>query len=772
MPIIENLAATLGSAVRAFKQARDGQDGHTTARRPLFLDNVTQEGKWQGGTWQPEQDAAALRAMQNSWVYMIIQRKAMEKSAASLYVVDNPSGLPDGGKVIPCHDLLRIWRNPNPHMDGQFLSIFMDWWLDLLGNTYLFTALDEYGRLAELWPLPANKVNPIPGDRERFIDYFEYTANGTVFRIPAEYIYHEMYPNPYDVFRGLAPLVAGMLASDSDSAMAYWNGAFFGQQNVMPSAVISLSSGDPKQPLDPSDVQTFKAQLQDDYAAINRKTAVTNAYDMSVAVLGWNARDMDFLNGRNFTKDEIIQVFGGFSGMFDKNATEANATVADNMFKEKTIWPSLGLRAGRITSHLLRRFYGKSQEARYEDIRPINRQLNMQESAASSGVMLIDERRKRFWNLGPLPNSEGQRLETAAPASPFPTDYSAGAPAPASNPALPTASNALPPSARSLAEELKAWRWRSLKSLEDGRPLTLDFKSLVISPELNAAILDGLEVSQNESDVKSVFALANEKGLIRSWRPWSAFELRLMAETNQVLLAQMDALVAQLRATGSADALSDPLMWATQEQMMRDMLEPVMLDIAASAVKRVESTVSSLSGSTVAVNWGLANENAVAWARQHAGEMISKVTQTTKTAVADQVAQWAQSSEGLDGLIARVRGMAGENGKPIFNSVRAEMIAVTEATNTYAGANSTAWTAAGYAPAAYKPAYHIMCRCYLMPYKLKSGEKVLVNYTARDERVCLQKLTAPWGTVDGCRDLHTVIVSEGQYLGKKISEVE
>jgi hypothetical protein len=176
----------------------------------------------------------------------------------------------------------------------------------------------------------------------------------------------------------------------------------------------------------------------------------------------------------------------------------------------------------------------------------------------------------------------------------------------------------------------------------------------------------------------------------------------------------------------------------------------------------------SLGNTAMSVDWNLANERAEQWARDHAGQLIRQVTDTTKQAVADQVAEWAQSSEGLQGLIDRVAGLTDDDAKPIFNRARAERIAVTEATNTYGGANATAWAAAGYAPAAYKPGAHVGCRCYLQPWRTKDGIKVLVWYTARDERVCSRPLKTPWGPVTGCREMHRTIVSEGPMLGKKV----
>ncbi len=133
------------------------------------------------------------------------------------------------------------------------------------------------------------------------------------------------------------------------------------------------------------------------------------------------------------------------------------------------------------------------------------------------------------------------------------------------------------------------------------------------------------------------------------------------------------------RATRAA--LEDSETWRALAEEMRQQIEPTLLDLARYAAGRVQTT---LGASAVDVSWDLANERAVNWAKQHAGDLVTKVTETTKRAVGEQVSQWSSSSEGLDGLIRRIEGMTDEAGAPIFNAARAETIAVTEATNTYA----------------------------------------------------------------------------------------
>ena len=755
MSFITKMASEIGKAVAAYHLAQC----QVNARRPGFLSSMAEERKWNGGQLGAR-DAAQRRAIQSSWVYTAINRKAMDVSAAQLYVEYNPEGLEDTGKPVRGHPYLQIMRRPNPVMSPSFLWQYTHWWQDLDGNSYWFLAPDGWGELAEIWPLPAGMCRAFPGDKERFVDYYEYQANGRIYQIPAEYICHFQYPNPFDLFHGLSPLVAGMLPVDADLAMAKWNGQFFSSDNVMPSAVISLGSGNPQAPIDQADIDKVAEELRSDYGASRRKTVITNAQEMAAQLLGWSAKDMDFLNGRNFGKEEIYQIFGLPLGMMDKNVTEANATVSDNIYKEKTLWTLLGLYAGQQTAQITIPFYGEGYHVKYRDIRPVLRQLDLQEASVSANDLTIDERRKRYWKLPPLPNGRGDKLASEVQTPMFSNFDTFGDQV--DNP-----TNSIPDKQPNAIQELRLWRGKAIKSINSGKGAAVGFTSEAIPPELKAFIGASLECAETAEDVKAIFDLAkSRKGIIRSWRPWSAFEERMASEMEGILRGQNEALLGKLREQGDAAALEDAETWRKLAEEMRQQIEPTLLDLAKYAAGRVQTT---LGASAVDVSWDLANERAVNWAKQHAGDLVTKVTETTKRAVGEQVSQWSSSSEGLDGLIRRIEGMKDEAGAPIFNAARAETIAVTEATNTYASANAEAWTAAGYQPAAYKPAAHVRCRCYLQPYKMPDGTKVLVWYTARDERVCEQPLQTPWGGVQGCKELHQTVVSEGAYLGKKVS---
>ena len=168
-------------------------------------------------------------------------------------------------------------------------------------------------------------------------------------------------------------------------------------------------------------------------------------------------------------------------------------------------------------------------------------------------------------------------------------------------------------------------------------------------------------------------------------------------------------------------------------------------------------------GATAApsISWELANQNAANWARQHAAELVSRITDTSRERIRQAVADWTQAAEGLNELTKQINQI-------VNDPARARTIAVTEATTTYAEANAQAWVAAGYAASVYKPAAHPHCRCYIQPAKLLDGTRVIVWYTARDELVCVKPLQTPWGQVEGCRGLHKTIISEGPHLGQKL----
>jgi phage portal protein BeeE len=88
--------------------------------------------------------------------------------------------------------------------------------------------------------------------------------------------------------------------------------------------------------------------------------------------------ERDFLKGREAHRDEILNIFGIPIGLLSENATEANATVAERQFIERTLWPKLVRIAQKIAQELLP-FWGGTHIAEFEDIRPTDTQARLEE---------------------------------------------------------------------------------------------------------------------------------------------------------------------------------------------------------------------------------------------------------------------------------------------------------------------------------------------------------------------------------------------------------
>lgn len=533
---IAKIASTVGRAYGSFIKARDEM-----LRKPQFVADYIQQTAWQGGMFD-NTDQATMRAIRNSWVYSDIQMKALDIAMSKIDIYSNPTGLNGEGKQAPGHDFLKVLRRPNPYMGQGLLWQYTHWWMDLRGKSFWFLAPGVGGNIAEIWPLPANKMAMEPTDDNKGIKRWILKLHRWWYLDP-KYVCYFRYANPFDFFDGLPPLVAAMLTVDADLAMKTWNGAFFGQDNVMPSAVISLGSGDANRLIDPQDIQAVKEELKSEYQAINRKTIVTNANNMSAALLGWSAKDMDFLNGMAWNRDEIDWCFGVPPGMHDKNSTEANAKVGKGIFKDN-MWGLKNIYADEVTNQILKPHYHEDLEARFEDDRIVDRELQLREAALAKEAMSREEWAQKYFNVelqpGDVTMAEGvrnavteikqQQFGDAKDGKKFEskkTDEKVAEKKPISN-AVTTKSNEYRPwetdgiteaeyfkrayleeskPKKSIADELDLFHRKAVNKFKEKKHCNnLKFVSDVLDEETVKAIQSDLEGVEQRSDIDEIFA--------------------------------------------------------------------------------------------------------------------------------------------------------------------------------------------------------------------------------------------------------------------------
>jgi hypothetical protein len=268
----------------------------------------------------------------------------------------------------------------------------------------------------------------------------------------------------------------------------------------------------------------------------------------------------------------------------------------------------------------------------------------------------------------------------------------------------------------------------------------------------------GMETRPTEDSEEGLAEFA-EQGRARQR---AQLENELKADIAEFLDEQQERVAEAVER--NRNLADDDAFWQQEEERFRKRFLSRLVQAVQELVRLAATDTEEEVGG--GVDWAGVNQQAAEWARQYAGELITNVTETTRASVREAVATWIETGAELDELTQTLA--------PTFGPQRAELIASTEVTRAFDEANDITRQRIGLPRTRYKAPAHPRCRCSTHPMLLDNGDWVIVWYTARDERVCKRPVSTPWGRVNGCRELHRMIVGaeKKKYLGKKLSEVQ
>ena len=174
--------------------------------------------------------------------------------------------------------------------------------------------------------------------------------------------------------------------------------------------------------------------------------------------------------------------------------------------------------------------------------------------------------------------------------------------------------------------------------------------------------------------------------------------------------------------------------WDEERERSYFLLRPLVIEPACEVV------VGGVVLLGIELDLELVNEAARAWAETYTYALVDQITDTSAALLQDEFSRWIASGEPLDDLIKKL--------EPMFGSVRAEMVAVTEVTRAFAEGNLIAWRESGvvegkrwmtaqddlvcsicaplagtvapldsdgFANGLVAPPAHVRCRCWLQP---------------------------------------------------------
>jgi len=448
-------------------------------------------------------------AMTSVWVYSsidLVSNRAAGVPFTVQTVDDGKWKVPD-----PIHPFQALLESPNSQASQSLMRRQILYWHRLLGNAYVAITTEGpgYGEPQELIVLPATAVKPIPVPRESTltgqpINDYELTINGQKCRWPGENMVHFRTPNPFDFWQGLSPLVAARLTLQQDYAQQKWMADWFGKENAIPTAIISLPPE-----ISPADFEQAKNSIRREFGE-NKRSAIIRGGDMSVQTITQTLEQMEMLKSREFNRDSIDRIYGT-SGMFEPVSSGEAQNAREIGFTRNVIQPLVDYIAEQWTLSV-GPYYGDDWRVHAENVIPQDRALAVAEYNSYSQDRTIDENRAVL-GLDPWEPTPEQTLllDFGAEPSKVPVRLIGQVDAQSDPGSLPgqqspeQATDDMAGKAIALGVETELQRWRKVALRAFRNDEQRDFDTEIIPLGIQEGIRSMLLRASTEEEVKAAF---------------------------------------------------------------------------------------------------------------------------------------------------------------------------------------------------------------------------------------------------------------------------
>lgn len=699
MGMLERIAATLGytkaavSNAPAWLQATAEAEQFTIPERNL-----------------PEAQAELYQRL--SWVQIAVSTVA-RVAATTKFNVMTMDG--ETTEQVVDHDFERLLRRPNPlNSRAEFLEATFSF-KALTGNAYWWlNRASANDKPQELWLLPSHKVKPIP-DRKLYIRGYEYTPDGaeTAMMLEPWEVCHFRTFHPLNSFVGLSPIEALATVATGDMAMQKWNTNYFGKDNAKIPGALAFAD-----PVDDVAWAKIKKDTEEKHGGTKRRMMMLR--NVGKGGVEWlpmamSQTDMQFLEGRNFNKEEIFSMYApGLSSMLAVNATEANSVSGKKTFIEFSVWPQLVQVAEKISNDILP-IYGEQYNGEFEDIRITDRSMDLAEQSAFAQVHTIDEIRERFHKAKPLGDDRGKLLPAEVGKGMTdgraPEDKPAPVVAPPFGQAQPQQEEAqTQPDAVDTPEDM-ADDMPEVDTVAKAKEAKALRKWIKRRPHADVAEFDAEHL--NDDEIKAIVAELKPEGAAdtdfftkairddgddrkrKQLELYHADKIERALRKWQRLIVPAGTTVDNITPDLAVERMKD------NQKILRDAIIEMLMDGAhlgaETGIAQAEAILGVGKAATITgVAWDLVNDNVLAWVLGSGGgfgdgygdNLTGQLARSTETQIRNQVAEWIGNGLPYNVLLDNLE-------RSVFSRRRADVISTTEITRSYAAGNQAAWRASG-----------------------------------------------------------------------------
>ena len=129
------------------------------------------------------------------------------------------------------------------------------------------------------------------------------------------------------------------------------------------------------------------------------------------------------------------------------------------------------------------------------------------------------------------------------------------------------------------------------------------------------------------------------------------------------------------KALAELPDILNAVWWDEEIRQLLGVMGPLIAKGAAGGVVVHQAIIEPLG---LAVDWTLPHTGAMEWAKKHAADLVKGISNTTKDNIRAEIVNWMDSGEHLNALTRKLADSYG------FSRKRAELIAMTETTRSYA----------------------------------------------------------------------------------------
>lgn len=312
------------------------------------------------------------------------------------------------------HPLVDMLKKVNDFSNGTELLFDTDLYQELTGNAYWYVVRDNFGLPVSIWSLPSQYMHIIP-DAKKYIGGYKWIRGGVEVAFAPEEIIHFKLPNPNDMYYGMSPLQAAKDAYNVQSNMSIYQNAVFSNDGRLAGAFET------DQVLNDNTFERLKVQIENNFRGAK------NAGKMPLLEAGLHykeyalaPKELDFLNSRRWTQEEIVNSYGQTLALYDKNTTRANSETALYLWMAHTISPRQRIVEQKLNETFVN-LYDPNLFVAFDECVPENVEFKLAERKTyiETGFMTINELRAED-GLEPVPwgDEPMNRMPAMDPSAP------------------------------------------------------------------------------------------------------------------------------------------------------------------------------------------------------------------------------------------------------------------------------------------------------------------------------------------------------------------